>query len=535
MKSLNSGISGLRAFQTKMDVIGNNIANVDTVGFKSSKVAFSEMLSQQISSGKGSQNSPQSGTQIGLGVRVASINRDFNQGSLQTTGRDSDIAIEGSGFFMVNEGGQSYLTRAGNFTFNKDGLLVDQSGRTVQGFNADADGNVISGGTANNIQLDFENVLNPQATENVFVAGNMNADTSINQIIQSQSSLTLADGSIALEGTELNDLSQTTTDFADGDDIEFEFTLNDGSAQTVTHTFNTGDTVGDLLATINADIAGEGTVSLVDGILVLRSSIVGNSEFAVEDITVTGTGEFTAPGFEVTQVGKTGSKTISTTVYDDLGRAHTLLVKMIQDDQNSWSYEASFLDGEQITGGSTGNITFDENGSLTSDSSFSIDFDPGDGASPFTFDVNLGDPEKGSRISQFSGSSSVQVTSQDGYTEGRLVDYSIDGDGYINGSYSNGRNVQLAQLAVGSVSNVDGLQTEGDGLYRNTVASGDVTVNTAEGLSATSMAAGVLEGSNVDLAREFTDMITAQRAYQSNARIITTADELLTEAVNLKR
>jgi len=535
MKSLNSGVSGLRAFQTKMDVIGNNIANVDTTGFKSSRATFSEMLSQRIGSGGGSQSSPQSGAQVGLGVRLAAIDRNFNQGGLQTTGRQTDLAIEGEGFFLVNEGTQPFLTRAGNFAFNRDGFLVDQAGRNVQGFNADSEGNIIAGGATEGIRIDFENILDPQATENIYVAGNLNADTSTNQIVQSRSAFTTAGGALATSGTLINDLAQTSTALAAGDQIEFEFTLNDGTALTATHTFAAGDTVDDMITSLNTALAGEGNVSLVDGILVLRSDTLGDSSLNINSATVTGTGDINMPGFQVTQAGSTGSQTISTTVFDGLGRAHTLLVNVTQTDVNTWEYEASFLDGEEITAGGAGTIEFDESGSLTTDSAFEISFDPGNGASPMSFNVNLGNPDDGSRISQFSGSSSAKITSQDGFTEGRLVDFSFDGDGFINGIFSNGRNVQLGQLAIADVANNNGLETVGSGLFRNTVASGDISINTAANMEATNLSAGVLEGSNVDLAREFTEMITSQRAFQSNARVITTADELLAETVALKR
>lgn len=409
MKSLNSGVSGLRAFQTKMDIIGNNIANVETIGFKSSRISFSEMLNQKISSGGGSESSPTSAAQVGLGVRIASINRDFNQGGLQSTGRTTDMAIEGEGFFMVSEGEQNFLTRAGNFDFNKDGFLVDQSGRFVQGYTADADGNIVNSGTANDVHVDFENVFDPQATQNVFAAGNVDA-----------------------EATE--------------------------------------------------------------------------------------------------------PQTMSTTVYDGLGDSHTLIIELTpQATENEWEYQASFLDGETVTAGDTGTLEFDSSGELVTGDSFNIEFDPANGADPVQFTMNFGNPAAGSRLTQFSGSSSATITSQDGFTQGRLVDFNIDSEGFINGVYDNGRNSVLAQIALGYVSNPMGLEMVGNGLYRGTESSGEVTFRTASDMSETSLNSGVLEGSNVDLAREFTDMITSQRAYQSNARVITTADELLQEVVNLKR
>lgn len=537
MKSLNSGVSGLRAFQTKMDVIGNNIANVETTGFKASRISFTEMLNQQVSSGGGSASAPTSGSQVGLGVRIAAIERDFSQGGLQATGRATDMAIEGDGFFMVAEGNQQYLTRAGNFAFNKDGFLVDQAGRKVQGFNANASGKVLANGTTDAIRIDFENVYEPKATQNVYAAGNLNADTSKAQLVQAQSALTTDSGAIATGATELNSLAQTENPFGTGDTIEFEVTLNDGTQQTITHTVGgADDTLNDVITSINSSLPdSEGNVSLVDGLMIARSADVGDSQFSIDGVTTSGTGQINLPGFEVTQEGQTNSQTISTTVYDELGKAHTLMLNLTQTDTNTWDYEASFLDGEQINSGGTGQITFDKAGNLSSNSSIAMSFNPGSGANPVNFALSLGNPEAGSRLTQFSGATSAKVTSQDGYAQGKLVDFNIDGDGFINGVYDNGRNVKLAQVAIGNVSNANGLETVGNGLFRSTSASGEMFTNTAASMSETDINAGVLEGSNVDLAQEFTDMITAQRAYQSNARVITTADKLLQEAVNLKR
>lgn len=536
MKSLNSGISGLRAFQTKMDVIGNNIANVDTVGFKSSRVTFADMLSQTVNSSGQNENSPQSGTQVGLGVRIASIDRDFNQGGLQSTGRTTDLAIEGNGFFMVNENGRDLLTRAGNFSFNREGFLVDQSGRNVQGFNANAAGGVTASGAAEDIQVDFENIFEPQATQNVFVAGNLNTDTSQAQILQARNALTTESGSVANGNTLINDLSQTSTEFADGDTITFDVALNDGTAQTVSHDFSAGDTLDDLINTINTNLPdGEANASLVDGLLVMRSAQLGDSQLTINGVNTTGTGAISFPGFETIQEGKTNSQTMSSTVFDDLGRSHTLSLTLTQTDVNTWQYEASFLNGEQIQNGNTGTLTFDEGGNLTGESTLSIDYDPGNGASPTSFTVNLGNPEDGSKLSQFSGSNSAKVVSQDGFAQGNLVDVSFDGDGFINGIFDNGQNLKLGQLAVADVANYDGLEAEGGNLFSATVNSGDVSVQTASKLASTNINSGILEGSNVDIAEQFTDMITSQRAFQSNARVITTADEFLQEAVNLIR
>ncbi len=538
IRSLNSGVSGLRSFQTKMDVIGNNIANVETAGFKSSRVSFAEMMNQRLgrSDSGGGSSSPQLSNEVGLGVRVSSIDRNFSQGAMQSTGIATDLAIEGNGYFMVDDSGQNLLTRAGNFVFNKEGYLVDQGGRPVQGYNADSTGKILGGGAAQDIRIDFENVLPPKQTENITVAGNLNASTSKTKVVQAQSGFTTTGGDIAALSTDINNLNQTITAMSDGDEIAFNALLNDGTAQTVTYTYTTGDTLQELVDAFNSQMsADEGQISLVDGLLVLRSGQIGESQLDLQDITISGSGSINFPGFQVVQQGETNTQTMSTSIYDDLGQAHSLVLEFTQTGANEWQYAARFVDGQQISSGETGTVTFDELGQISSGSSFNITFEPGNGANTTSFAVELGDAGQGTQFTQYAGSNSAKVVNQDGYAQGSLVDISIDGDGRLEGIYDNGKNMVLSQLALAQVQNQNGMEMVGGGLFRPTSAAGEVFINTAENFAETNINSGSLEGSNVDLAKEFTDMITSQRAYQSNARVISTSDEMLMEAVNLKR
>ncbi|REL38676.1 flagellar hook protein FlgE [Rhodohalobacter sp. SW132] len=539
IRSLNSGVSGLKAFQTKMDVIGNNIANVETAGFKSSRVSFSEMMNQRLGrSGAGGDSAPQLSNEVGLGVRVASIDRDFSQGVMQTTGRETDLALEGNGYFMVNDGSQNLMTRAGNFVFNKDGVLVDQGGRQVQGYNADRNGNVLGGGTTNGIRIDFENALPPKATEQVKLAGNLNANTSKSQVVQGQNGFTVDGGGMANLNTELNNLAQTNEDLVNGDVISFNVTLNDGTASTFDYTYNDGDTMEDMIQAFNTQLnAGgdEGQLTLIDGLMVLRSSQLGDSSLQINDVAVTGTGNVNFPGFQVVQAGESNTRTMSTTVYDDLGRAHSMILEFTQTSNNEWEYEAKFIDGQEITDGATGTVEFDELGQLASGNTIDIAFEPGNGASATRFEVELGNSSQGTRFTQYAGSNTAKVVDQDGYTQGELVDIAIDGDGRVQGIYDNGNNMVLAQLAIAQVQNQNGMEMIGNGMFRPTSAAGETFINTADNFADANINSGALEGSNVDLAKEFTEMITSQRAYQSNARVISTSDEMLMEAVNLKR
>jgi len=539
IRSLNSGVSGLKAFQTKMDVIGNNIANVETAGFKSSRVSFSEMMNQRLGrSGAGGESAPQLSNEVGLGVRVSSIDRDFSQGTMQTTGRTTDLALEGNGYFIVNDGSQNLMTRAGNFVFNKDGMLVDQGGRQVQGYNADNNGNILGGGQTSGIRIDFENALPPKATEKVTLAGNLNATTSKSQVVQGQNGFTIEGGGIANLNSDLNSLTQTLTDLENGDTIDFEVTLNDGTTATLSYTYTDGDTMENMIQEFNAQLnAGgdEGQMTLVDGLMVLRSSQLGDSSLQINDVTVNGAGNINFPGFQVVQDGETNTRTMSTTVFDDLGRAHSLIIEFTQSDTNEWQYEAKFVEGQEITNGATGTVSFDELGQLASGDTLDMTFEPGNGANASSFEVSLGDTGQGTRFTQYAGTNTAKVINQDGYTQGELVDINIDGDGRVQGIYDNGNNMVLAQLGIAQVQNQNGMEMVGNGMFRATSAAGETFINTADNFADASINAGALEGSNVDLAKEFTEMITSQRAYQSNARVISTSDEMLMEAVNLKR
>jgi flagellar hook protein FlgE len=535
VKSLNAGVSGLNAFQKKMDVIGNNIANVGTVGFKSSNISFSEMMSSNSSrTGAGSGN-PQMTNQVGLGVRVGTITKDFSQGSLQSTGRSTDLALQGDGFFVVKSGGENLYTRAGNFVFNQNGNLVDGEGRSVQGYLADASGNVIGGSMLNDVQINYNDVIPPKKTENVYLSGNLDATTSTTRSFQAQSALK-ADGLSASPSTELNDLDQTLTSLVPGDTIGFDITLNDGSPATVSYTYAAGDTVADMMNSFNTNVPGnQAKLSMVDGMFSIQSTQIGNSELAINDISVSGTGEITFPSFSLQEEGVTGSQSISSTIYDELGNPHSLILNLTQVNDNEWTYEASFLNGETITSGDTGTVQFNEKGELISADSLNITFEPGMGAESTTTKIHFGNKEEGTFFTQYSGGTTASTASQDGYSQGRLMDVNISSDGQIQGSYDNGNVKTLAYLALGDVINENGLESLGSGLYRASLAAGEVTISSADKMTNTSISTGYLEGSNVDLAKEFTEMITSQRAYQSNARVITTSDEMLNEAVNLKR
>ncbi|MFI5493157.1 flagellar hook protein FlgE [Actinoplanes sp. NPDC051859] len=183
LRSLFSGISGLRAHQQMMDVTGNNIANVNTTGYKSSQTVFQDTLSQMVNAAGAPQNDS-GGTnpaQVGLGVRTASVNANFSQGAAQTTGKSGDMMIQGDGFFMVKGGGETLYTRAGSFTFDANGSLTTPNGQVVQGWGADTDGEVNTAGAPGPIKLPIGISLKPEVTENVTLTGNLSFEAQVGE------------------------------------------------------------------------------------------------------------------------------------------------------------------------------------------------------------------------------------------------------------------------------------------------------------------------------------------------------------------
>mgnify|MGYP001300658115 FL=1 len=342
-------------------------------------------------------------------------------------------------------------------------------------------------------------------------------------------------GSSAQASALLNDLDQTSAPFANGDTLTLDIILPDGTAPVnpITFTYGVdGTTVEDMVNVYNAQLSPlDVSMSIVDGVISVRSTVMGETDLEVRGLDIVGAGSLNFPVFNTISEGSTGSHTISTTVFDTLGNQHSLIVRIIQEAEDSWTYEASFLDGETITSGKTGNIDF-LNGDVVQ-SNFEITYESSNGTSN-TITIGLGDPQEGISFNQYGGTTTLKALSQDGYGQGKLIDVGISGDGMLEGVYDNGNTVPIAFLALADVQNVNGLEQVTGGLFKASSAAGEIITGFANEMGS-SVAAGFLETSNVDLAREFTEMITSQRAYQSNARVITTSDEMLVEAVNLKR
>jgi flagellar hook protein FlgE len=263
---------------------------------------------------------------------------------------------------------------------------------------------------------------------------------------------------------------------------------------------------------------------------------------AITNLSITSPGNSvlsTGFAFSETQEASDVKKSVSSIVYDSLGNTHNITITFMKTGiADRWTWTAETGDDEVVTGGASGTILFNEDGTL---SAFSVSdgkpfsFEPGTGASPVEIDLFAGTSSKRDGITQFAGDSTVQTREQDGYGQGFISSISIDTDGIISGLFTNGITRNLAQIYVSEFNNPGGLEKVSDNLYAASLNSGDPRVEAAGPSGGTSISSGYLEMSNVDLATEFTNMIMTQRGYQANARIITTSDEMLVDAVSLKR
>lgn len=457
MRSMYSAVSGLRVHQTKMDVIGNNIANINTVGYKRQSVTFQEVFSEVIrgasapQGGRGGTN-PQ---QIGLGVSVGSINTIHTKGAAQRTDNPEDLMIDGEGFFVVSADPNlenRYYTRAGNFTLDRDGNLVTADGYKVLGYRIDENGDLTSEVVP--IQVMRSETVAPTATSRIEFRGNLNSNE-----------------------------KEHTADTIIKDSL--------GNSYTVTFEFEKG----------NSAIIDTGGNSVRGTIWTL----------SVKRITNQSTGKFEEfinendePGGNVIDGNK-----IAQLVFDENGKLIGIK-DALGNDVNRVSLNLSELGIKDGTFGKDGSDEI------------------------LLFDVDNMD-EIAKNLTQYANDMDAKPYALDGNTSGKLEGYAIDASGTVVGIFSNGEMKELAQLMLAKFDNPMGLQKMGGNLFIESRNSGEPQYGVAASGGYGTIAPGTLEMSNVDLSMEFTEMITTQRGFQANSRIITASDEMLQELVNLKR
>jgi len=474
MCSLFVGVSGLKNHQTRMDTIGNNIANVNTPGFKKSRVVFQDMLSQTLKTATAPTND-RAGTnpvQTGLGVSVASIDVIHTNGNFQSTGRPTDLSIEGTGYFVVGKGEKSYYTRAGNFEFNRDYTFYHgSSGYIVKGILADALGNIDPTAVAEDIYLQKYVSTAPRATSQIDFAKNID--------------------------------SRVATRVA---------------SENATHTSGSADVVN-----LNVPFNSV-TVTHSDGTQLVEGAADGFSiDYATGELTIaagTVSGDYTVSYNEP-------NYSLSVLAYDSKGDTHTVNLHLTKTGVNEWEVNTTVDNVFSSTG--QGTLFFDPVTGDLLNSTVSNTIQNVPGAADLDFAYNF------ENIKEYAGEFTITYTGQDGFTAGFLEEVNVDSSGILNGSYSNGLTRSLAQLTIASFSNPAGLHKAGNNLYEASNNSGEPDQGVPGTSGRGIINPETLEMSNVDLSQEFVEMIITQRGFQANSRIITTSDQILEELVNLRR
>jgi flagellar hook protein FlgE len=417
--SFSSSLSGLKANQTKLAVIGNNLANMNTVGYKAGQVTFADLVSQSVG---GSSANPM---QVGLGVTTSAIAANFSQGGIDATGVATNVAVQGNGFFVIGGADARGYTRAGDFSFDQNGRLVTSDGRPVQGFTTidPVTGNVNTTGQPTDIVITPGVLRAPSPTRQMNIVSNLN------------------------------------------------------SASPVGTTFAT-----------------------------------------------------------------------AVPVYDSLGVAHIATVTWTKTGVGAWSY-AMAVPGADVTGGAVGaqvniaigTMTFNGAGQLlTVNGGVPADVTVtgpawSNGATPVNFTWDLVNAQGAASITSFGAPSGTASISQNGASASSINSLTIGSSGELLASFGAGQVVAVAQLAIATFNNPQGLVKGGGNLLTESGSSGSANIGTAGTGGRGTLIGGALEQSNVDMAQEFTQMILAQRGFQANSKSINVADELLQEALNLRR
>jgi flagellar hook protein FlgE len=617
LSSLYSGISGLLTNSESISVIGNNISNVNTVGYKSQSTAFQDMLYQSIQSASGT-------SQVGRGAILAAVSTSFSQGSFETTTSATDLAIGGQGFFIVKAGNSNtnYYTRAGGFSFDSNGNLTNSAGYILQGKIIDRTTNTASGvdtdinvssqpsepkatgkiGMVVNLKSDADwkgTITQPAAGGNVTQAensagqypmvgnytvvtalrtasgtgtntvgtsfsGSMNINGFTVSLTGVTSAATLA---AAINGTAGINVTAAAvggrlqlTANAAGKDIVIDTSSTTGDiGWTSADKASTGLYGASASVTVDRMLRGvsQGTTTYAGNISVAAGTAtnVGGSGLDLTNraITAGGTQTFTISGFSPTTQSAsvtpstTSDYSSSVTVYDSLGQSHVVNVYFRKSyttaspQTSVWEYHAQLSASDSATGTdvdvAAGYLTFNDSGTLISGGDpIPISFDFSNGASPNQpIDLVFGSQSGGGTTTQYPIASTTDFQTQDGYPPGTLTSISVNTEGVMSGTYSNGQIIDLYQITLANFNNPQGLTRMGVNLYSETLESGVPYTNAPGEGGLGNINSNSLEQSNVDLATEFVKMIVAERGYQANSKVITTTDEMLQELMQIKR
>lgn len=566
MRSLYSGVAGLKTHQTRMDVIGNNIANVNTTAYKSSSMTFSELMSQTTQKASGANATTGVGgtnaKQIGLGVKAGAINTAITtQGSAQSTGNPFDIMITGDNFFVVSNGSENFFTRDGSFYVDGAGnLAMTSTGYNVMGWGVDE--------ATGNIKQDTVTALRIMSTANMTYPPEATTQANISGILdENDKDVTSANGktvnlnffdargySYTAKFTfkqsgepDTNVYSMELTKLLDSTGAEMDISSMDFGNRTqqqmetkVTLNTDAYKWDGKVLKTKDGttDVAALSDIFNADGSLITPTdeAAAKKQQEALDAIATAYGYEGSTDEFLNLYITSSTDDTVQLTIQELLGNMMSGTGDTLPADGSAITMEGRYFEGTTVVfnkdsgklesvGGSTTNLNIN--------AAFS---QLGGNFSDITIDLS------GCTNFDNKGTSTIGATSGDldglgtGRRLGDMIGVSIQKDGMIYASYDNGMTKLLGQIATAAFANASGLEKQGDNLYSATLNSGEfdgigVDITAGGGY----MSTGQLEMSNVDLSSEFTEMITTQRGFQANSRIITVSDTLLEELTNLKR
>jgi flagellar hook protein FlgE len=550
MRSMYSAVSGLKTHQTRMDVIGNNIANVNTVAFKSSSVTFSDILYQTTSNASGANATTGTGgvnaKQIGLGTTAAATKVSITSaGASETTGNPFDIRLtdkNSTNFFIVNNGSENVFTRSGSFYVDGSGnLCMSSTGYTVMGWQVDETTGEIRKDTVSALRIMQEKNLTsaPEATTQATIAG----------VLDENDADVKSDAGKVMNLNFYDNLGyQYTAKFAikaTGTDGKYTVELTsilDSNNKNIIDGWSQ-DEISSLFGTVDTK-AVVGKYKFADGFKTKGGKIYADTKDGEVELTDKGDGTFTGNG----ATGTPYTYKLSD-IYDGLSATIQGYIANGKKDEKGNPYNYS-IDT------TTGEVTV-----TTTKASHELEFDTATGKfksigkEPKSVTLNLNNAKLNvngnfaninvdfSQCLNYSGKSTIGAdagavdgTTGKGRKLGAMTGIFIDTSGRIYGTYDNGNTELLGQIAVAQFSNASGLEKVGESCYRTTLNSGEFDgIGVEISADGSSMTTGELEMSNVDLSSEFTSMITTQRGFQANSRVITTSDTLLEELVNLKR
>lgn len=560
--ALNTSVNGLALNETDINVLGNNIANAGTVGFKQSNVSFATQLAETLSYGSApsGNNGGTNPLQIGLGGQVAAITADFSQGSVIASSSPSDLAIQGDGFFVLKDGtqgGQVY-TRNGNFSLDSANHLTNSTGQQVMGYGVDSNFNLVTT-SLSPLQIPLGTLHLAQQTTEIQLGGALSPQGVVATQGTLQKGAAMTDtgtAAAATAGTLLSNLALTasplTPIFAVGQTLTFAPTVGGTTmatkSLTVTATTNVSDLetfIGDTLGlqtggTIPVDSDGipVGVSINASGQLVVKGNrgIVNDFDIPVGSLAANGN---TVPlTFTPTGPRANGeSTTTSFTVYDSLGSPLKVQMSAYMESQSpnktTYRYLLTSADqsGESIVIGN-GTVDFDNQGHVSSTpvQQFSIDRSTTSAVNPMLVNVDVG------QISGISSSgSTLNLVEQNGTSPGTLTSYVIDEKGVINGAFDNGITRKLGEVVLARFPNPQGLVQVGNNNFSQGIASGLPQVTAPGAFGAGTLRAGALEQSNTDIGQNLVNLIVASTNYQGNARVISSIDQLVNVLLTLGR